>query len=297
MPWFACANVTSLDAVLVGLIWVAIFTYSFCDRAPAMDEAAIIGMSIWLVYTADRLFDSLRLDAAAPHSLRHRFHRDHRRPLAVCWLVVLAIDVTTMIRGANDSQLRWGLAAAGLVIGYVAAAQLWRTLDRWLPKEIQIGLVFAFGTSLVAWSEPRRAESMELLIANGLAAMLFTLNCLAVGIAERELDDQQGFDSLVRRVNAALRRWFAVAVAHGLLTGALLWLHLVPELVAGCLIAGDVLLIAVMWIAARRDTRSLSSQAGSVRFRWPVVFADLALVAPALVVPALAWWGGGTGLW
>ncbi len=292
MPWLAWANVTSLDAVLVGLIWVTIFTSSFCHRAPAIYESAIIGMSIWLVYTADRLFDSLRLDAAAPHSLRHRFHRDHRCALAVCWLAVLTIDVSTMIRFASEPQLRWGIAAVGLAVGYVGAAQWWRTLARWLPKEIQIGLVFAFGTSLVAWSEPQRAELAELLFTSGLAAILFTLNCLAVGLVEIELDDEQGFDSWVRRINGGSRPWFTAAVAHGVVTAAMVWGRLVPALIGGCLLASDVLLVVLVWIAAGRDAVCLPRRGAPVRFRWPVVFADLSLVLPPMI-----WWVGGEQLW
>jgi len=264
-------------------MWVMIFTHQFCGRPAAGYEVAIIGMSIWLVYTADRLFDSLRLDASVPHSLRHRFHHDHRGGLTVAWMIVLAMDTGMIVRFANEQQLRWGLIAVGLAIAYVWTAQFWRAMDRRFPKEFQIGIVFAFGTSLVAWSESPRVDRLELLIATTLAAVLFALNCLAIGIAELELDSQQDFESLIRRMKGAHKKWFAAATAVAIATVGLAWGGMIPMLIAVCLLVSDALLALLVWMLRRSACCSaLPVVKPAARFLGPVVLADFALVAAPL---------------
>ena len=163
MPLWSWANVVSLDAVAVGLLWQLLYTTQFCQRFPAVYELAIIGLSIWLVYTADRLFDAIRLDRTRPHTFRHRFHAAHQAQLTTIWFVALAVDTLLIVRFAHESQLRWGCSAIAIVVAYVTGIHLIRNASSWFPKELQAGMLFAFGVSLPAWSE---------ISANGFVALL-----------------------------------------------------------------------------------------------------------------------------
>lgn len=285
VPPIAWANVASLDAVIVGMVWLGTFTIQFCGRFPLTYEMSIIGLSIWLVYTADRLFDAARLNPDRPHTLRHRFHKEHGGKLFLIWLAALALDALLIVRFSTDSQLRWGFAAVAIAIAYVTAAQLCQPLGRWFPKELQVGIVFAFGTSLVAWSDPKTPDTAPLLASVVLVAMLFALNCVCVGLLEIEMDSGQGFISLVRQLSGPRETLMIGIVLHGLLSIGVGLSGGIPLMVAGCLVASDLLLLGLVLVTRRQQpSDSRWSQASlrfrSVGFRPPVVFADLALIVP-----------------
>ena len=89
-------NLLSLDAVTVGLTWQLVFTLQFFDRFPSLVESSIIGISIWLAYTADRILDSRRLLCELPHSSRHSFHRQFQT------LGLLLVDTRSRIERDLD---------------------------------------------------------------------------------------------------------------------------------------------------------------------------------------------------
>jgi hypothetical protein len=282
-PLWSWANLLSLDAVAVGVFWHFMFTIEFCERMPAAYEVGIIGLSIWLVYAADRLFDSVRLDRSRRHTLRHRIHYDYRGALMVAWLIVLAIDTFLVVSYAGEAQLRWGFAAVALLIAYVAGAQTAGQRSRWIPKEMQAGLVFAFGVSLSAWAESGLSGSIELIVSTLLAGILFTANCLIIACWEQDLDSIQGFESWVTRFPAARQFPPAILSVHMIVAAAMFGGGVLPLRMAGCLIASDGLLLIV--ILARRIQRSsgpvLSSTIAPVS---PFgLFADAALIAPPVI--------------
>jgi hypothetical protein len=282
-PLWSWANLLSLDAVAIGVFWHFIFTIEFCDRMPAVYEVGTIGLSIWLVYAADRLFDAVRLDRSRRHTLRHRIHYDYREPLMVAWLIVLSIDVFLVVSYASEDQLRWGFAAVALVIAYVAGVHRVGQLRAWIPKELQAGLVFAFGVSLSAWVEIGLNGSFELIASTLLAGLLFAANCLLIACWEHDLDSSQGFESWVTRFPAARQFPPAILSVHMIVAAAMFGGGVLPLRMAGCLIASDGLLLIV--ILARRIQRSsgpvLSSTIAPVS---PFgLFADAALIAPPVI--------------
>lgn len=283
VPWWAWANVLSLDAVAIGWMWHWVFTVEFCGRYPTLPESGIIVLSIWLVYTADRLFDSLRLDRGRPHTLRHRIHLEFRNTLVAAWVAVLTIDATLVFRYATAAQLRWGYVAIAIVLAYVAGVHVARPARHWIPKEVQAGMVFAFGVSLNGWTESNVADLSMLLLSTLMAGTLFTANCLAVACWERESDVSQGFHSWVTQYPDC-PRWLPPALTCHLMVAASMWAtQVIPSLMATCLITSDLLLWVVLAASGGRAS-SVRARPMAVAFASPFgVVADVALVIPPAV--------------
>ncbi|WP_182867681.1 hypothetical protein [Stieleria mannarensis] len=284
VPAWAWANVLSLDAVSVGLVWLFVFTDQFCHRSPSGYELAIIGLSIWLVYTADRLFDSLHLDTAQSHTVRHRFHFRHRKTICVVWILALALDTAVVVSYATESQLRWGCAAIATVLAYVVSVQFVKDAVGWFPKELRAGMVFAFGVSLNAWVEVAPEELIALAVSVAMIALVFTANCVTIAALESDMDRVQNFDSWVLRSPFAARVLPTALGLHALVVAGLGVADVIPGILAFCLIASDGLLLSL--------GRTLSSpmRCGGAQARpgpW-VTLADLALVFPVVVFSGVA---------
>ena len=284
VPWWSLANVLSLDAVAIGWMWHWVFTCEFCRRYPTLPESGIIVLSIWLVYTAERLFDSLRLDRGRPHTLRHRIHFEFRNAFVFAWIAALTIDLVLILRYATEAQLRWGYVAIAIVLAYVAGVHAARPVRRWIPKELQAGMVFAFGVSLSSWSESNVADMMVLLLSTLMAGVLFAANCLSVACWERECDSSQGFGSWVTQYPNR-PSWLPSALICHLLVSASMWVtHALPPLITTCLVFSDLLLLVVLVASAGRES--------SVRASWMAVASasPFGVVADAaLVIPPTVW--------
>lgn len=283
IPIYAWANVLSLDAVAIGVFWHFVFTLEFCHRTPATYETAILAMSIWLVYTADRLFDSLSLDRGKPHTLRHRIHAVYRLPLVAVWICVVSINTALIASNASEVQLRWGFAAVAAVLVYVAGVHLAGELGRLIPKELQAGGVFAFGVSLSAWSEAGSQDAASVFIATLMAGLLFAANCFLIALWEQDLDRSQNFASWVTRDPTA-GRWFGISlIAHTILVLMLYVVGRLPAALAVCLVVAAICLLVLSIGTGENQGRRSVDPSASLGINLRGLFADAALFLPPLL--------------
>lgn len=277
----------SLDAVAIGLLWQLVFTTQFSHRMPAAYELGIIGISIWLVYTVDRLFDSKRLDLSKPHAMRHRFHFQHQKTLSLVWFVGLVADAYLIVKFADESQLRWGFAAVAIVLIYVIRVQT-STVPvagptasaMSIPKELQAGIVFAFGISLPSWAESNSAASLPLIASTLMAGLLFSSNCLAIACWERDWDSHQGFHSSLLRFPSADRWLPAILFVQIAIVMGLFLIGILPLLMACCLIASSLLLMSLLVFHRGRVSGLGRESTPSTIVQSLVTLADVALVIP-----------------
>lgn len=260
----------------MGLVWQVAFAVAFCGRYPSFAESTIIGLTIWIAYTADRLLDSMHLDLSRPHTLRHRFHFHRRRQIGLIWISAIVVDAILVFNSASESQLRWGYAAIAAVLAYGGGVHFVGHARCWIPKELQAGVVFAVGVSLMAWSETNR-DLAPLLCSTLMAGLLFSANCFAVACWERNLDASQGFASWLTRYPTA-SKWLPTAlITHLASTGLLFGFQLLPGIIAACLAVGNVsLLAAVMFNRVHIFRVTPTSEASATGVFG--VFADAALV-------------------
>src|SRR5437660_1218002 len=78
-----------LDAPLVAVAWQWLFARSFGARLP-LSLRVLLFLTAWLIYLGDRFADTIRLPAASPISLRHRFCREH---MVGWWVAIVVIFV------------------------------------------------------------------------------------------------------------------------------------------------------------------------------------------------------------
>lgn len=151
-PFWLYPNLLSLDAPLVALVWLYIFSQSWRLYIPWSAYAGL-GLVVWAVYALDRLLDVAMLPPDSPVlEWRHRFHHRHR-PAFQCGIALALISaVTLLFTSLPVALLKHLLLAAVMVAGYFGLAMISSQDDDQIPhsKNLLAGVTFAFGTSLAA---------------------------------------------------------------------------------------------------------------------------------------------------
>jgi hypothetical protein len=144
--WF---NVLSLDAPLIALVWQDFLARCY-PTALHWPGRAVLGLTVWAIYLADRLLD-VRHPASPLESLRHRFYRRNRIFAQTLFALVVSIDLAVTRIWLRPSLFTAGLLLAGAVALYLGAFPLtaWGT-TAW--KKPIAALLFTAGTFLIAWS-------------------------------------------------------------------------------------------------------------------------------------------------
>jgi hypothetical protein len=242
-------NLLSLDAPIVAVLWQILFARCFQVPVDAL-AALLLLLTVWLIYTADRTLDVWKGDC---HSPRHEFYRRHWKSLLPLWLAVLALTGWLAAQHLSAGMFLRGvilLAAVGIYFALVHGGVLRG------PKEAAVGVLFALGASLEAWSKVETpADVATILLFSGLCWM----NCIAIQRWEGEALDWSPS---------------AAAIALACAAGVLLYAH-------RPILGGAELASAFAFLLLGRVHRRLSADA--VR-----VLADVALLSPLLFLPMLA---------
>lgn len=171
-------NLLSLDAPVVALLWQVLFVRCFHAQM-GLAVAALLALSVWLIYAADRMLDAWRGEG---RSRRHAFYRRHWRVVTPLWLAVFAACVWLAWTRLPADLWTSGLGIAGGVAIYMAAVHGFPRMWRGGIKEAAVGVVFALGVSLAAWPMVRTGADV---LAIALFCALCWMNC--VGIEDWEL--------------------------------------------------------------------------------------------------------------
>ena len=260
-------HLASLDAPSVALVWSLSFAWAAHVLLPLWVPALLV-LAVWAVYVADRLLDArnaLRCGNLQSLRERHHFHWRHRRsflPLAVLAAMAAAFLVFDLMpTGARERNSV--LAAASLA--YFTRVHAARGFRPPFPKELLVGLLFTAGCVIPTWSRSA-IPAPALLVPAVFYAILAWLNCDAIDRWEAGAN------------NAPQQRiaFTACMVAVAGLLAAVLLLHAQPRS-AALLAAGAIaaLLLALL-DALRARLEHVALRAA----------ADLALLAPLLLVPA-----------
>ena len=269
-------NLLSFDAVLVGLTWQLIFTLEFLDRFPYTIESLIIGIAIWLAYTADRILDSRNLKTDLPHTARHHFHHRFQTPICFWWILALVLNVILIAGFTHAAQIKWGAVCLLLVFLYLLNSQKNILTVKAIPKEAQAGLIFAFGISLACWPSAPQAITSSLFAATLVTGVLFSINCGTVAYWERQLDKAQTFFAWTSGCHTTL---IPIVFALGLeltLILVMLYFELLPSFITNCLLSSmSCLAIVIFWNQKHELARSPEIRE---------LLADLSLILPPAAI-------------
>ncbi|HVB85091.1 MAG TPA: hypothetical protein VNK23_00290 [Candidatus Dormibacteraeota bacterium] len=160
-PWI-WPGLLSLDAPIVAVLWLLLFTRSLRVRVP-VTEAAVLAMAVWLIYVADRIMDSFRESERAPLALRHRFYREHRAAFVAPFCGIMLLAAWMAWTKLDERTLRGGVALAAIVGVYFGVVHLSGSLvQRWFPKELAVAVLFCAGSCLPVFVRVRGLNTPDI---------------------------------------------------------------------------------------------------------------------------------------
>jgi hypothetical protein len=182
-------HLLSLDAPTVAALWslsMALAVHVHLPRTAPL----LLALGTWLVYVCDRILDGMG-GSISRMQQRHYFYARWRRvflaasvPATVLLLWMVAHSMTTTAR-------REDIALFLVAVLYFSLIHLkGPAIERWLPKELTVGAVFACATAVPAWS--RLAAPQRPLLASIIFvfAALCWLNCVAIQKWEHSQDEE-----------------------------------------------------------------------------------------------------------
>lgn len=220
-PLWMWWNLLSLDAPTVVCLWAAFFLQAL-HISIRFWEIAALSFAVWIVYIGDRMLDGLNKPGLATLSDRHRFYARHSRGiLGALPSIVFATGWIGFLR-LGDQTMWAGLIMCAIVFFYFFAIHgIPGHLNRWFPKELAVGGIFAAGAAIPAWihgAGSRRILLPELLLFAGQCA----LNCIAIECWEHNRGERRWAKPpywLIRWADARITKIAVILILGALLTG------------------------------------------------------------------------------
>jgi len=271
-------HLLSLDAPCVAALWAWGFAGALHLDLPA-DSLLLLFAGTWLLYIADRVLDGFHQSPARLRE-RHFFCMRHRVailltavPIAVllAWLVF-----AHMLPAARSADtLIFSVACAYFCLVHLPRRALRHAVERWLPKELIVALVFASATAVPAFARItgtvsgatlRSPQTQAVLPALAvLFAALCWLNCIAIEKWEQAPPPagpaQSGQSRTAPETNDLTTRWgqrhlrlISASIASVAVLAAALLLHSSPAAAGLCFAAA---IAAALFIALEHSTLSV----------------------------------------
>ena len=262
-------NVLSLDAPTVSVLWAHLFAYSHRTTISFAD-AVVLSLTVWAIYTGDRLLDGWTAKNREALQPRHHFCAMHRTPLICLVGLAAAGSLWVTVECLKPREAIAGMILGVMVSTYMVAIHVGsQWMGRVVSKEAIVGVLFATGTTLPVWSRTQES-SWDAWVSLGLFALLCFLNCLSIECWENGQSGEPSLEMTRHRWAASYINFIAAGVANASIA-ILFWFSKAssrPELFATFLGALSIL-------ALNCSRRNLSAE--MLRF-----LADAALVVSAL---------------
>jgi len=272
-PWWLYPNLLSLDAPIVAAVWLFAFSRAF-ESPVDFPVYAVLFLTVWSIYVADRLLDGFRQAKWDLATERHRFVRRHQKRFIGLLLILLSLAAGLTLKALSIDLIVTGLVLCAVVaIYFTAFVRLFPQLKPLRAKEFACGFVFAAGTAIGVdavrhgvLSHPARFLPPILLFA-----ALCIFNCLIIAARERFTDEAND--------PAAASTWWthldrdltAFGMALMALSGSAWFIGSQPYLYSACLISA-VALTSVHFFQSHFSSAM------------PRVLADAALLSPLLLL-------------
>jgi len=189
VQFYRLLNTLSLD-VVAGALVCALFFARIFEVVIALPSLAGLLLTVWIIYTADHLWDAKNIGQSAS-TARHRFHQRHFRKIIVILIVMIILDIFTLFF-MDAMVLKWGALLMALVSIYLISHRYLKVL-----KEIFIAVMYTCGIILPALSVATRELTVMHGVLIGQFAILALINLLLFSWFDRELDQQDNQHSFV----------------------------------------------------------------------------------------------------
>lgn len=274
--WWQWPTVLSIDAPVVAVSWQLLLA-RVAGVELGWPAPAVLALSVWLAYVADRWIEGWRLDADVMRTPRHHFYQRYRWPMAFAWLAAFVVDVMIAFARLSRADLIGGFVLIAAVAAYLLSHQHMHRHQSWrAPKELCVAALLTGGVFVFLTQTPRISALTSPVV---LFALLCFTNCALISVWESDVDRAHGQTSLAlddvgnARLIRQLPWMIAVLAVVAAVTSAGAGMQ--AELAAGA----SGLLLAVV----DRIERAAGWQPARV-------LADLALMTPvaALLLPLVA---------
>jgi len=179
-----------------------------------------LALSVWLVYTSDRLIDGIKRGNAS-HSLRHRFHFEKRRPIILTVLIVSCITGLITFLFLDKSIIYFGLFLGFFILVYLFFVfKIGQKEHPLFQKEPLIALVYSAGI----WGGPVVLSQFfityhqwMLIIVTFLHGMM---NLLILSLLDFHADTADGHTSFARALGTKTTKLaiYSISISILLLT-------------------------------------------------------------------------------
>ena len=196
-PVWLWANLLGLDAPLVAVSWQILFARCFDISIPSAIHF-VLGLSVWCIYLADRLYDAYRAEGFSFATHRLRFTKNHFKTLTLTTAVAGCVNLFLIIRFVPAHLYVHGLATASLLGFYYAFRfGLSGKIAIFIPREIMCGMVFAIGSAIATFSYglPETA-SLPFIVAVAMLGLVCSASCIMISVWERDEDIASGDRSI-----------------------------------------------------------------------------------------------------
>lgn len=185
-------NLLSVD-VSVGAIASAFFFSRVLNVRIGAMTVVTLGLSVWVIYTADHLMDARRIRKAASTE-RHRFHQKHFAALVVVASFLLMLDSGIVIFIGPD------VLRPGILLGLIVAVYLVTQRYVGYMKEFVGAALYTSGVSLPALISFHGGITLEQIMVGGDFMLLAWINLLLFSLYDIERDrenDQVSFATVM----------------------------------------------------------------------------------------------------
>ena len=186
-PIWSYLSISAIDAPIISIAWYLYFAQNSFNNGLNAQHCLILGVSVWLCYMADRLFDIRFKKEAQLISLRHQFCKENEFKLWILWLIILIPITIFSLNTLNSDKLFAGLVLILFILLYNCLNQYF--LQKRFPKEICVSALFSYGT-LFLIGNPFEIDGFLHF------TLICFLNCLILTHKERRVDACMGVNSL-----------------------------------------------------------------------------------------------------
>lgn len=200
IKFYRLFNLLSLDVAL-GAVIGSLFFIKIYEVEVSYPSLISLGITVWIIYTADRLLDVQDVAGEAA-SDRHRFHQRNQKKLKYGIVTAMFADIA-LIFFMPLEVIKNGMFLSGVVVVYIL---LRRKLH--ISKELLVAILYTAGVLLPAWPEYQMRLIQYLPILAFFLIALINLIIFSWYEKENDLKDRQ--DSIATLVDERSIRFMLI---------------------------------------------------------------------------------------
>lgn len=186
-PWL-WPNLLGLDAPAVAVAWQWLFAGVFGANLPPVFHL-ILGLSVWCVYLADRLYDTTRAPETGVQTDRLRFTKRHFAVLSTVAAAAAIANLFLIIRHVPRPLMVTGLITASLLgVYYLIRLKGSARIASAVPREILCGMIFGLGCVIAPHAFLPSGGGSKFVVAAIFLGLVCSASCVLISVWEKEED-------------------------------------------------------------------------------------------------------------